>query len=55
MVVDHHITIEHDYDDLIIRCDCGGWWWIVPSFDRRLAYYGLMAWDKHVAKEMANV
>jgi hypothetical protein len=48
---DHQITIEQIEEDIQLRCDCGGWFWYVPSFDRRLAYYGLMSWDKHCAKE----
>jgi hypothetical protein len=55
MVVDHQIVIEHVEEDLSIRCDCGGWTWWVPYFDRRLAYYGLLAWDKHCAQEKATV
>jgi hypothetical protein len=55
MVVDHRITIEQIEEDIQLRCDCGGWFWYVPSFDRRLAYYGLMSWDKHCAKEKTTV
>jgi hypothetical protein len=52
---DHQIVIEHMNEDLQVRCSCGGWAWCIPSFDRRLAYYGLLAFDKHCAKETASL
>jgi hypothetical protein len=55
MVVDHQIVIEHMDEDLQLRCDCGGWAWYIPSYERVLAYWGLRAYDKHVAEHKATV
>jgi hypothetical protein len=54
-VSDHQIVIEHMDEDLQLRCDCGGWSWYVPAFERVLAYWGLRAYDKHVAEHKATV
>jgi hypothetical protein len=54
-MADHQIVIEHVEGDLQLRCDCGGWSWYIPSYERVLAYWGLRAYDKHVAEQKAAV